>query len=448
MEKTKLGKVADVIGAALPQGMDSEALVSEAAAYLDGVRPGCLYFELEPGTAETALQCGAAAAVCRGEGPGKITADDPLEALNRLAAWHRRLFQTWIIGITGSVGKTMVKDIVHELLQLDGGAKKSSWALEGEAGLPLALLNLNWSDRNAVLEIGFTRPGNIGHMSRIIRPSAALITCVGTGHLTQCGDREALLAEKLSVTEGMNVSSPLILNGDDDLLQRACERISQEKITYGLDSPWVDVKGRILSQNLQGSELEVSCYGKKERLQVPLWGKLGARNALAAFTVGIVAGLDTGAAARCISAFRPALHSQSVLSFEGATVLDDNDSSSPESMREALRYLEQLPAKRRVAVLGEMPDLGETAENAHRAIGRRAAQCGADLICCLGPYAEAIAVEANRMGGTRALTFTSRESLVTFLQNDRRVGDAVLVKGSRDQKMEEIIPLVWGTESQ
>lgn len=446
MEKLRLSQIAGVTELSLPQGLDGDTWVERIAVSLEKVTPGCLYIALEPETAGVALLQGAAAAICGETGEKRLFSNDPLAALNALAAWYRRRFHTWIIGITGSVGKTTVKEMIHSILETEGRTLKSSWELEGEVGLPLALLELDWSDKNAVLEVDFTHPGNIAQMSRIIRPNAALITCVGTGHLTQCGSREALLREKLSITEGMSPSAPLILNGDDDVLQKAYESLSQELISYGVGNPAADFQGKVLSESLSGSELEIRYYGKKQQLKVPIWGKAGVYSALAAFATGVVAGMDPERIAQSIAAFSPARHRQNVLSLNGVTVLDDTCSASPESMREALRYLGALPAKRRIAVLGEMPDLGETAENAHRAVGRRAAQCGADLICCLGEHAAFTAEEANRMGGTRALAFGDRGSLTTFLQNDHRPGDAVLVKGDRSQRLEEIIPIIWGQE--
>lgn len=441
MEKMELQKIASVIGAAFPE--NGAVVIEQVAVSPEKVTPGCLYFELQPDTARQALSMGAAAAVGVEPGAGCLVVSDPMEALDRLAAWHRRLFHTWILGVTGSIGKTTVKEMAHAVLTADGPTVKTCWDIDREAGLPLTLLDLTWEDKNAVLEVAFTRPGSIGKMSRIMRPSAALITCVGTGHLTQCGSREALLQEKLAITEGMNSSAPLILNGDDDMLQRAYEILSQELISYGVNNPAVDFRGKVLFEKLKGTELEISYYGKKQRLYVPAWGQAGVYNALAVFTAGIVAGIEPETAARRIADFRPAPHRQNILQFGEITVLDDSCSASPESVREALRLLGQLPAKRRIAVLGEMPDLGDTAENAHRAIGRRAAQCGADLLCCVGEHAEFTAEEASRMGGIRALTFEDTASLATYLQNDKRAGDTVLVKGDAAQRMGDIIGMVW-----
>lgn len=441
MEKMQLQKIASVIGASVP---DSGILIDRVIISPDKAAPGCLYFELQPGTAENALMLGASAAVTRQPGPGRIAVDDPMEALEKLAAWHRRLFHTWILGITGSIGKTTVKEMAHAVLTADGPTVKTHWDIDREAGLPLALLDLSWADKNAVLEVGFTAPGSIAKLSKIMRPSAALITCVGTGHLTQCGSREALLEEKLAITAGMNPSAPLIINGDDDMLQHAYEILPQEIISYGVENPAADFRGRVLAESLEGSELEVSYYGRKQQLFVPKWGRAGVYNALAAFSAGIIAGIDPETAAKRIAAFTPAPHRQSILKFGDITVLDDSCSASPESVREALRLLGLLPAKRRIAVLGEMPDLGKTAENAHRAMGRRAAQCGADLLCCVGEHAAFTAEEASRMGNIRVVTFADTASLATYLSNDKRAGDTVLVKGDSAQKMGDMIGAVWG----
>ncbi|MBR6790227.1 MAG: hypothetical protein IKM31_05095 [Oscillospiraceae bacterium] len=439
MEKMQLQKIASVIGAS----SESEALIEKVIISPEEACPGSLYFELQPGTAGNALLLGASAAVSREPGPGRIVVPDPMDALEKLAAWHRKLFHTWILGITGSIGKTTVKEMAHAVLTADGPTVKTRWDIDREAGLPLALLDLSWADKNAVLEVGFTAPGSIARMSRIMRPSAALITSVGIGHLSQCGSREALLSEKLAVTEGMNPSAPLIINGDDDMLQHAYEILPQEIISYGVENPAADFRGKVLEESLAGSGIEVSYYGRKQRIFVPKWGRAGVYNALAAFTAGIIAGIEPEVAAERIAAFTPAPHRQSILKFGDITVLDDSCSASPESVREALRLLGELPAKRRIAVLGEMPDLGSTAENAHRAIGRRAAQCGADLLCCVGEHAPFTAEEASRMGNIRVVTFKDTASLATYLSNDKRPGDTVLVKGDAAQHMEKIIAAVW-----
>jgi len=440
VEKIQLAKIASVMGA---DASGSDILIDKAIISPDKAYPGCLYFELQPGTAANALALGASAAVSTQPGPGRIVVPDVMKALDQLAGWHRSLFHTWIIGITGSVGKTTIKEMTHSILASDGPAVKTYRDIDKEAGLPLALLDLSWEDKSAVLEVGFGRPGNIAEMSRIMRPSAALITAIGTNHLEQCGSREALLEEKLAITGGMSPSAPLIINGDDDMLQRAYEILPQEIISYGMENPDVDFKGRVLSESLQGSELEVSYYGRKQQIRVPKWGRAGVYNALASFTAGIIAGIEPETAAARIASFTPAPHRQSILQFGEITVLDDSCSANPESVREALRLLSMLPARRRIAVLGEMPDLGASSENAHRAIGRRAAQCGADLLLCIGEHASFTVEEASRMGGVRTLVFSDIASLATYLANDKRAGDAVLLKGSKQQKLGDLVSMVW-----
>lgn len=440
MEKMQLSKIASVMGVSAPE---SDVLIDKVIISPDKAHPGCLYFELLPGTASNALALGASAAVSTVPGPGRIVVPDVMKAMEKFAAWHRRLFHTWILGITGSVGKTTIKEMTHNILASDGPAVKTYRDIDMEAGLPLALLGLSWEDKSAVLEVGFNRPGSIREMSEVMRPSAALITAIGTNHLEQCGSREALLEEKLAITQGMSPSAPLIINGDDDMLQHAYEILSQEIISYGMENSDVDFKGRVLSEGLQGSELEVSYYGRKQQIHVPKWGKAGAYNALASFTAGIIAGIEPEVAAARIASFTPAPHRQSILHFGEITVLDDSCSANPESVKEALRLLGMLSAKRRIAVLGEMPDLGVTSENAHRAVGRRAAQCGADLLLCVGEHAAFTVEEASRMGGVRALAFSDIASLATYLANDKRPGDAVLIKGSKQQKLSDLIPMVW-----
>ena len=447
MEGMTLEKLAEVIRTPLPEGMPGEQSFSQVAVSPDQLTPGCLYLALDPSQRTLALEGGAAAVVAAGGGVGCLDAD-PLEALTRLATWYRRRFHTWLIGITGSTGKTTVKEMVYHVLERDGRTMKTRWDQNDDLGLPLTLLGLEWSHRNAVVEMGFTHPGSIARMSRTARPSAGLITCIGSAHLAQCGGPEGLLREKLSITEGMNASAPLILNGDDPLLQRAYEFVSQEIISYGLDNQSADVCGRILSEDLTGSEMEVRYFGKKQQLHVPLWGRIGCYNTLAAFTVGLVAGMDPAQITQGIADFRPVAHRLQLLHCGEVTVLDDSYTTSPESVREALRLLSLLPARRRIAVLGDMEDLGEIAENAHRAVGRRAAQQNIDTLIWVGEYAPIVEEEARRMGGIRTLTFPDTRSLTTYLQNDRRPGDTVLVKGARSARLEELIEAVWHPERQ
>ena len=175
MEKMQLAKIASVMGVSAPEG---DVLIDKAIISPDKAHPGCLYFELQPGTASNALALGASAAVSTVPGPGRIVVPDPMKALEKLAAWHRGLFHTWILGITGSVGKTTVKEMTHSILASDGPAVKTYRDIDREAGLPLALLDLSWEDKSAVLEVGFGHPGSIAEMSGIMRPSAALITAL------------------------------------------------------------------------------------------------------------------------------------------------------------------------------------------------------------------------------------------------------------------------------
>ncbi len=421
------------------------------AASLEELRPGCLYIELTPGTAAEAAERGAAA-VISGVSPEiakdypfpcAVVPDAPYDAFCRVAAWYRRQFHTRVLAIVGADGKTTIREMLFRILSQQQKTSRTRWELTGDLGVPKTLLGLDEDDRCAIVEMGLTARGSFARLGKICRPSAAIFTGVGSAHLGSYGSRETILRERLALTRAMESTDPLILCADDPLLYELPDGFSGDVVYYGIDTP-CDVTGRIVSEQRDQTTLDISCCGKTTRVRLPLPGKGNCYNALAAFAAAVMMGVPEEKIREALEAFYPLPGRLSLMTTDtGTTIIDDSWTSTPESMKEAAHYFARFSGRRKIAVLGEMEDLGDYAVSYHRAAGRRLAQAGADLILAIGPYAAEIREGAVPYARTQVKLLETPDALVQYLRTDRQGSDTVLFKAGRSSHFERLLYRVY-----
>ncbi|MBK7216861.1 MAG: UDP-N-acetylmuramoyl-tripeptide--D-alanyl-D-alanine ligase [Candidatus Promineofilum sp.] len=371
--------------------------------------------------------------------PVVILVDDTLRALQALAGAWRARFDVRVIGITGSVGKTSTKELTAAVLSQRYRTLKSIGNQNNEIGVPLTLLNLRPAHQRAVIEMGMYAPGEIDLLCGLARPHIGVVTMIGPVHMERLGSLEAIVAAKRELVAALPEDGAAVLNMDDPRVMSMAGHTRARVFTYGLDPAadlWAD---NIDSMGLSGVRFTLHHQGESLNVRVPLLGRHSVHTALRAAAVGlfeglrwdeIVAGLNTGTAQmRLVVSDGP----------RGSVIIDDTYNSSPDSALAALNLLADLPG-RHIAVLGDMLELGRAEKQAHRVVGRRAADV-ADLVIAVGPRARTIGAEALALGmpTDRVHLVDDAPAAVPILESIIQAGDVVLVKGSLGMRMDRIV---------
>ena len=364
-----------------------------------------------------------------------IVVDSSLRAIGGIAAWHRSRFDIPVVGVTGSVGKTTTKEMLAAVLSQKYDTHRTDKNFNNELGVPWTLLRLEDRHQVSVVEMGINRFGEMRRLTQIVRPDIAVFTVIGEAHLEYLGDRPGVLRAKGEIFEGMGKDGLAVLNGDDDLLAEC--RPAMRRVTYGRDphnDVWAD---DVVSLGAQGMRCTVRHPGGAFDIEIPGYGVHLIYAALAAAAVGLELGMTGSEIARGVATYRTVGDRARVIDAGEITVVSDCYNANPNSMRAALDSLSALKG-RKVAVLGDMLELGPETEALHRAVGAYAAQKGVDLTVGCGPLGRFIADGARKAGGA-ALAFDDRDALIAALPEIVRPGDCVLVKASHSMAFEKIV---------
>lgn len=392
-----------------------------------------------------ALEAGAAAAVSsrpiEGVGP-LILVDDTRKAYGRLAAWYRSQFPLFLVGVTGSVGKTSTKEMIYTVLSQKMQVLKTKGNLNNDIGLPKTLLELDGSCQGAVIEMGMSHFGEISYLSRICRPTLGVITNVGVSHIENLGSRENILKAKLEILDGMEPGSKLILNRDNDMLATLYGKLDNA-LWFGIDSPG-QVSAKDLTQSGTETLFTVCWQGKEYPARLPVLGTHNVYNALAAFLVGIQAGMEPEQIVESYGRYENSGMRQRLSEYDGIKVIEDCYNASPDSMQSALSVIGSIPCQgRRVAVLGDMLELGERSAQFHRQVGEMAAGAGIDQLVCFGEESAQICEGARQKGFCQVSHFLDKKTMVSYLEETLKKGDAVIFKASRGMRLEEAIEMLF-----
>ena len=377
---------------------------------------------------------------------------DPLIALQDLAAWWRSRFPTRVVGITGSTGKTMAKETVADVLSRGFRVLRNEGNLNSESGLPMTLLNLDASHEVAVLEMSMYTVGEIARLAEIARPEVGVVLAVHPTHLERAGSIERIAQAKSELPAALPPSGLAVLNADDPRVAAMREVTAAEVCTFGLASD-ADVRASdVTSHGVEGTEFTLLAPWGERRVRSGMPGRHLVPHALAAAAVAQRFGLPLEEVATALAAGSRASHRMAILeTASGATLVDDTYNASPVSVRAALQFLAETPVaagRRRLAVLGDMLELGPDEERLHREIGAAAA-AHLDALLAVGPRARWMANGATSAGLGRVLTADDADQAALVLERDLapRVGDLLLVKGSRGVELDRLVEAIASTPS-
>ena len=373
------------------------------------------------------------------EMPFCLLVHDSLKALQQLARFWRRKLNIRVIGITGSVGKSTTKELVAEVLEQRYRTLKNPGNLNNEIGLPISLLRLSEGYQSAVLEMGFYVPGEIAFLCDLALPQVGVITNIGTVHAERAGSQEAIARGKAELVESLPPDGVAILNYDDPLVREMAAKTQARVFFYGLDQQadlWAD---EVVGLGLDGIRFQLHYRGETLTLRVPLIGRHSVHTALRAAAVGLVEGLTWQEIISGLRSGNTQLRLVAVRTESGALLLDDTYNASPQSTLAALNLLEELDG-RKIAVLGDMLELGPYEVRGHELVGLRAAEVVDELVT-IGELGGIIARAAFKSGlaETSITQLETTQQAISYLKPKLGSEDVVLVKGSRGMQMDRIV---------
>jgi UDP-N-acetylmuramoyl-tripeptide--D-alanyl-D-alanine ligase len=378
-----------------------------------------------------------------------IRVADTLRALQDIARSHRSRFNIPLIAITGSNGKTTTKEMAASILAQRFRLLKNEGNLNNHIGVPLTLLRLESAHEVAVIEMGINRPGELRRLCEIAQPQAGLITNIGPTHLEFLGDVDGVARAKGELLEALTPDSMAILNADDEHYQSLATKVRGGLMTFSLRSQ-ADVMATAVTLHPDRGptfRLRIRTGGKPGEVEVslPLMGRHNIYNAIGAAAIATYQGMDLDEIRQGLEGFRPVSMRSQLLELKGFHILNDAYNANPASMKSALETLSALgTGGQKIAVLGDMLELGEAAEVAHREIGREVARVGIQYLITLGPMAQQIAQGALSAGmeDHRVMCSQEPEDVGEKVLKVARPGDYILVKGSRKMKMENILEMI------
>ncbi|NLW55394.1 MAG: UDP-N-acetylmuramoyl-tripeptide--D-alanyl-D-alanine ligase [Firmicutes bacterium] len=376
-------------------------------------------------------------------GVAVILVPNTLEALGHLARYHRQRYSIPLISITGSNGKTTTKELIAAVLAEKLNVVKTEKNYNNEIGLPLSLLRIDATTQAAVLEMGMRGRGEIAYLAGLAQPTIGVITNVGVSHLELLGSQEAIAEAKAELIQALPANGTAVLNRDDPLVAKMADACQGETLFYSLQAvhqnPKPDLFVVDVVTNPHGEQVKVDGRWGKFDYFLPLLGRHNIANSLAAVLVGLKLGLTLEEISNGLK--KAGMIEKRLRRFEskGIIILDDTYNASPASVQVALEVLSQVAAQgRKIAVLGDMLELGELSTEAHYQIGVLVAEYGCAALFAFGPESEATKRAAENHGVT-ARHFFDKTELWTELNSYLIPGDVVLVKGSRGMRMEEIV---------
>lgn len=371
-----------------------------------------------------------------------IYVKDTSQALKDLAAYYRNQFSIPVVAITGSVGKTSTKDLLSAVLGGKYKVHKTDGNFNNEIGLPLTIFGLNQSHEVLVVEMGMNNFGEIHNLSQIARPDIAVITNVGDSHIENLGSREGVLKAKAEIVDGMTQDGILIVNGEDEMLSQIKDE--QTLITYGHSEKHPFFVQNVETIGTKGVSATFNTPLSVIDLMIPVLGRHMIDNALAAIAVAQKLQLTDSQIKAGFELYKPTKMRMDLKRAQNnVTIINDAYNASPDSMKAALDVLADIPnMKRRIAILGDMFEMGEHAEALHREVGRYIGENQvADLLITVGDMSSFIQEEAVECGMShdQTLHFKNQENLTWQLKNLISPGDLVLVKASRGMKLEKTV---------
>ncbi|MFI3227273.1 MAG: UDP-N-acetylmuramoyl-tripeptide--D-alanyl-D-alanine ligase [Clostridia bacterium] len=365
----------------------------------------------------------------------QVKVADSNKALLEMAKGYKgKMRHLKTVAVTGSAGKTTTKEMIHSVLCEMGETHKNKGNLNNHIGVPLTLFGLHKKHEYAVIEMGMNHKGEIKVLSDTVCPDLAVITNIGISHIEYLGSREGILNAKLEILSGLK--GKIILNGDEPLLRDI--KIKNDVIYFGLESENLDITCKNIEEFEDYTQFTAICFGRELDIKINALGKHNVINALAAIAVANEFSATDEQIKRGLYAFENTGMRQNIFEYNGYKVIEDCYNASPDSCKAALSVLEKTKANKKIAVLGAMGELGNFSNEAHKAVLAQALK-SADLICLFGDAWRKVEVFDAKI-------YDNKQVLALELSQKIKEGDAVLFKGSRAQKMEEVLKLLMNEE--
>lgn len=460
MKNMTLVNVAQACGGALHGLKDATGVGAEAVSVaIDSRRaePGGIFIAVKGGKVdghdfipEVAAR-GALGVVCQHPPKGcpvpYILVEDSLKALREIGEYYRKQLNIKVVGITGSVGKTTTKEFIASVLSVKYKVLKTQGNFNNEIGLPLTVLSIREGHEIAVLEMGISNFGEMHRLSKIARPDICVMTNIGQSHLENLGCREGILKAKSEIFDFMDPEGYVFVNGDDRLLSGMKQKGNHRPVRFGLN-PVNDIYAQgVAGKGLLGSQAVIHAGRYVFPVEIPLPGAHMVLNALAAAGVGMLLGLSPEDVRQGIASVEAVGGRSNVLSLPFGTLIDDCYNANPASMKAALDLLASASG-RKVAVLGDMFELGENTGQMHGEIGAYAVAKGIDVLACTGRLSRNMYEKAREsmpgekdgyLGKTQAYYFADRDEMLEGLPAILKKGDTVLVKASHGMAFEKVV---------
>lgn len=368
-----------------------------------------------------------------------IQIESSLQAVKDIAEFYLEQLQIPVVGITGSVGKTSTKEVIASVLKEKYRTLKTQGNFNNELGLPLTVFRLRDEDEIAVLEMGISDFGEMTRLAKIAKPETCVITNIGTCHLENLGDRDGVLKAKTEIFSSLKPNGNIILNGDDDKLATVEEYHGIRPVFFGLNKKYDVYADEIESLGLKGMSCRIHMGEQSFSVLVPMPGIHMIYNALAAAAIGKIYGLTAEEIRRGIESLEPISGRFRMIETDKLLIVDDCYNANPMSMKASLDVLKD-GAGRRVAILGDMGELGENEIQLHQEVGVHAASCGIDRCICVGELSAHMAEAAKKTDPDFDICHVrTREALLEHLNDYIQPGDTVLVKASHFMKFEDVV---------
>lgn len=453
MKIMKVREIVKALNAKLIQGNEGIEC-SRVSTDTRSLNPGDLFFALvgenfdAHNFLDKAVTAGAGALVLSRAVPGLnsdlpvILVEDTLKALQQLAGYNRRLFNIPVVGITGSNGKTTTKDMVAVVLEQNGRTLKTKANFNNEIGMPMTLLELDETYDAAVVEMGMRGLGEIDLLAGLAQPSAAIITNIGETHLERLGSIENIAKAKSEILAHLDPEGFALLNGDNEWVRKVGAAYRGKKLFYGL-LPENDYQAENIEMSSKGVTFTVNSGKIKEEVFIPVLGRHNVINAVAAVAIGLEFGLTIEQIKKGLAQISLTGMRLEVVETPRCKIINDAYNANPASTKEALQVLKEIAGTqaRKIAVLGNMFELGEREEAGHFEVGEAAASIGVSELFAVGDLALQIAKGAEFGGMPLAQIHPCKNNIecIEILKQITQPGDVILVKGSRGMKMEEIV---------
>ena len=445
MRGITVAQAADLMGGTLYG--DGSAEITGIVRDNREVTPGAMFLAFKgentdghkyiPAALAAGASCCLASYLPDGVTEGVIVVEDVQAALETLAAAYRETLKIPVLGVTGSVGKTTAKEMVASVLSQRFSVLKTQGNYNNQLGVPMTLSRIEPEHEFAVIELGVSHFGDMEPLAKMAKPDAMLITIIGRAHLEFFGDRNGVFKEKTSVLDAMKDGAPVFVNGDDDLLRSMT--CPQRKITFGL-SEGCDVRAEEI-QHLPDGTTNCVIVSKDRRIPVRItaYGEPMLYAALEGAAVGMEYGLTDDEIISGIASYAPAGDRARVIEAKNFTIVSDCYNANPDSTAAGLRSLSRTAAKRKVAILGDMGELGAEENQLHFETGKVAAETGVELLITCGSLSKHTAAGAKENGVQQVESFDTLDEVAAALPELIQPGDWVLVKASHSMHFEKLV---------